>query len=1470
MGELGVIEWSSSDTEKWLQREGLSDETILTLCGNHRINGKCLLALSEQDFLMEPINQLILSERKCLYIAVKALQRENHNSLVSLGLSELPTVSLYTPNNTYIRHNELSEYCESEFISRPASDDGQCQKLPPEIFKAFLSFCYVVFVTWITAFVMVIVHDRVPDMNKYPPLPDIFLDNVPLIPWAFDMCEITGTILFTIWSMVLFFHKHRFILMRRFFALSGTVFLLRCVTMLITSLSVPGAHLQCRPKNITSQDNVFSDIAVKVSQAYVIWSGAGLSIQGVRTCGDYMFSGHTVALTMLNFFITEYTPRHLYFLHILTWIMNMFGIFFILAAHEHYSIDVFVAFYITSRLFLYYHTLSNNQALVQRDYNRTRVWFPLFSFFESSVDGIVPNEYDTPSGIVQNIWFFIKSKLSVVKQYHVLVNLNLIKDISINNLESCVNGILNDYINKDFLIYINLNEEYGDLRLDIPVIFQNELQDLKYFRMFKATFYVLVISEENLHDVFVFLTYSLSWNPRGKFLVVLDKPFDNIFLIFRKYYVFNILLLIPYDNSVEIVTYFPYKSIQSTTIDICSDGRLMRKNTNLFPDKLPVTWQNISVRTINFVYPPYVIKTKTKEFVGMEVEILSLLQQLMGFNLVYQNKSFQTWGKRLTNGSYVGAYYYLRNYEVDLAYGFFYANRNEHWDFDQTYPYMEDNGKWVVPMAKIEKNWKGVVKIFKVYVWMFIFVTFLCCTFFLVWGTSKGTLLNRITYYFMVSYKCFLGQSVNLPIKNFLRIILGLWVIVGLIFTSAFQGKLISVLNINSREKQISNVEELMTSKIKFGAFVDSKYIFINSNSKYDQYIYDNYEDCPLSNICINRTAFQGDFATFKPKKLVEFMISNTFLDDDGNSLIYMFESNIYNVLVTLAFTKGYPLFDKINRALSDLRSTGFIDLQYRTSSNDYLVYINLSEEYSDVKFKQPVIFQNKLHDLKYFQLFKATYYVLIAPEENLPEIFAFLTYSSNWNPRAKFLVVLDKPFEHIFQIVQKYYIFNILLLIHYNDDIHIITYFPYEENKIEKMDICINGKLSNGIDLFPDKLPKVWHNFTVRTVTVYSPPYVLNFNQDPEVLGMEVNIVSLLQELIGFNVVYEIKPFNNWGIRLKNKSYTGVYSYLKNYEIDLGYGFFFANINEDWDFDQTYPYMEDNVKWIVAMAKIEENWKGVINIFEINIWILIFLTYFCCTFLLVFGSSKGSFLNRTTIYFMESYQCFLGQSVNLPTKTFLRTIFGLWIFFGIIITSTFQGKLISVLNVKSREKQISNVEDLTNSKMTFGFYVNIRNSFLNGSNIDQYIFDHSDTCPLDDLCLNQTAYGTKFATVAPKKIVQYVISQQFLDDAGSSLLYLFDSNINHILITMAFTKGYPMFNKVNRMLSHIRETGFIDFQYKDVLYIAENAIRRAQKTSFGSNPLAMSDLFWIFLILCFGLAIALVTFISEIILYKL
>lgn len=97
-----------------------------------------------------------------------------------------------------------------------------------------------------TSFTMTIVSDRVPPQHSYPPLPDIVLDAIPLIPIAFKLAETIILIEAFIFMVILVLHKHRMVLMRRFCAITGTVFLLRCATMFVTSLSVPGTHLDCQ------------------------------------------------------------------------------------------------------------------------------------------------------------------------------------------------------------------------------------------------------------------------------------------------------------------------------------------------------------------------------------------------------------------------------------------------------------------------------------------------------------------------------------------------------------------------------------------------------------------------------------------------------------------------------------------------------------------------------------------------------------------------------------------------------------------------------------------------------------------------------------------------------------------------------------------------------------------------------------------------------------------------------------------------------------------------------------------------------------------------------------------------------------------------------------------------------------------------------------------------------------------------
>lgn len=55
------------------------------------------------------------------------------------------------------------------------------------------------------------------------------------------------------------------------------------------------------------------------------------------------------------------SPRSFWWYHLICWLLSAVGVVCILVAHEHYSVDVVVAYFITSRLFWWYHTMANLQ-----------------------------------------------------------------------------------------------------------------------------------------------------------------------------------------------------------------------------------------------------------------------------------------------------------------------------------------------------------------------------------------------------------------------------------------------------------------------------------------------------------------------------------------------------------------------------------------------------------------------------------------------------------------------------------------------------------------------------------------------------------------------------------------------------------------------------------------------------------------------------------------------------------------------------------------------------------------------------------------------------------------------------------------------------------------------------------------------------------------------------------------------------
>ncbi|KAJ8262243.1 hypothetical protein GJAV_G00164220 [Gymnothorax javanicus] len=272
------------------------------------------------------------------------------------------------------------------------SIDPKSDCLPLEWWKTGVAFVYASFNLVLTTVMITMVHERVPDKATCPPLPDKFFDYIDRVSWAFTVTEVNGMVLVGLWLVQWLFLKYRSIVGRRFFFLVGTLYLYRCITMYVTTLPVPGKHMTCAPK-------LYSDSWAKVHRILRLISGGGLSLASSDLmCGDFLYSGHTLVLTLTYLFIKEYSPRSFWWYRLFCWLLSIVGVVCILVAHEHYSVDVVVAYFITSRLFYWYHTMANVQELRNSEYNYLKCtwWGRVFTFFEQNIQAPVPCTFCWP------------------------------------------------------------------------------------------------------------------------------------------------------------------------------------------------------------------------------------------------------------------------------------------------------------------------------------------------------------------------------------------------------------------------------------------------------------------------------------------------------------------------------------------------------------------------------------------------------------------------------------------------------------------------------------------------------------------------------------------------------------------------------------------------------------------------------------------------------------------------------------------------------------------------------------------------------------------------------------------------------------------------------------------------------------------------------------------------------------------
>ena len=246
---------------------------------------------------------------------------------------------------------------------------------------------FFIFSTYVNALGATIAGWRTPDLANNKGLPDIMRDFVlptkrlqeylgtdatRKLPDYF----VTGHVIIA--ALVVYFDRRRWTILRRLLVIFGMVSVLRAFCVVATSLPDTSPHCSAQWDHMEAGGSGYYKTQPIFPRAF-IRAFKLLADPSITTCGDLVFSGHTVTYVLFSLIVSHYKnldwqippffwqtdkgPLYGFriqkqtaeLLSILVWVFCFLGMGAILVTEFHYTIDVAIGFYIAHRTWYYYH-----------------------------------------------------------------------------------------------------------------------------------------------------------------------------------------------------------------------------------------------------------------------------------------------------------------------------------------------------------------------------------------------------------------------------------------------------------------------------------------------------------------------------------------------------------------------------------------------------------------------------------------------------------------------------------------------------------------------------------------------------------------------------------------------------------------------------------------------------------------------------------------------------------------------------------------------------------------------------------------------------------------------------------------------------------------------------------------------------------------------------------------------------------
>ncbi len=148
-----MLTWTTNDVEQWLRSLNFSN-LIEKFCKDNGIDGLTLLLLKEDDLKQSPLAIERLCDIKKLWYHIRLLQCK-HQEFYSTLNDE--TRKLLSPRQFLETNNSFQMHRHDKSIFKT---------IKGEEWKTLVSFIYALISGIWTSFIMVVVHNRVPNVQK--------------------------------------------------------------------------------------------------------------------------------------------------------------------------------------------------------------------------------------------------------------------------------------------------------------------------------------------------------------------------------------------------------------------------------------------------------------------------------------------------------------------------------------------------------------------------------------------------------------------------------------------------------------------------------------------------------------------------------------------------------------------------------------------------------------------------------------------------------------------------------------------------------------------------------------------------------------------------------------------------------------------------------------------------------------------------------------------------------------------------------------------------------------------------------------------------------------------------------------------------------------------------------------------------------------------------------------------------------